>query len=109
MQSPPSDPLPVPSASLMEAFADIPEPRRATSVQYPLPALLSLAVCALLAHHHSVLAMAEWGARQTAETLTALGVPTGQTPCQSTLHRLFTQLDGAVLAQRLTAWFQTQC
>lgn len=109
MQSTPSMPLPVPPASLMGAFAGMPDPRRPASVRYPLPALLGLAVCALLANHHSVLAMAEWGARQSDETLATLGFPTGQTPCQSTLHRLFVQLDGAVLAQRLSAWFQTQC
>src|SRR5262245_23254059 len=80
--------------SLAAAFARVPDPRRAKSVTYPLPALLTLAVAALLANHLSVLAIAEWGARQTPEVLYALGLPEGRTPRQSTLQRLFGKLDG---------------
>ena len=69
------------------------DPRRTASVSYPLPAILALAVSALLCAHASVLAMAEWGARQLASLLACLGFTSGQTPCQSTLHRLFRQLD----------------
>jgi predicted transposase YbfD/YdcC len=90
---------------LAAAFAQVPDPRRAASVVYPLAAILALAVAALLANHRSVLAMAEWGARQDAALLAALGFPPGRTPCQSTLQRLFRQLDGPVLAARLTACF----
>ena len=79
-------------ASLAAAFAQVPEPRRAASVVYPLPAVLAMTVAALLANHGSVLAIAEWGARQERSTLAALGFPAGRTPCQSTLHRLFRQL-----------------
>jgi len=45
------------------AFAHVPDPRRAASVIYPLPAILAMAVAALLANHLLVLAIAEWGAR----------------------------------------------
>jgi predicted transposase YbfD/YdcC len=88
------------------AFAHVPDPRRAASVRYPLPAILTLAVAALLANHLSVLAIAEWGARQEAPMLEALGFPAGRTPCQSTLQRLFRQLDGDALAATLTACFR---
>jgi predicted transposase YbfD/YdcC len=89
--------------SLAAAFAGVPDPRRTASVTYPLAAILALAVAALLANHRSVLAIAEWGARQERSLLAALGFPTGRTPCQSTLHRLFRQLDGDALAQTLAA------
>lgn len=92
-------------ASLAVAFAQVPDPRRAASVVYPLAAMLSLAVAALLANHRSVLAIAEWGARQDAAMLAVLGFPPGRTPCQSTLQRLFRQLDGDALAARLSACF----
>src|SRR5688500_4505811 len=59
--------------SLAAAFAQVPDPRRAASVVYPLAAILGLAVAALLANHRSVLAIAEWGARQDTAMLTALG------------------------------------
>lgn len=98
-------PLSVSPSSLATAFAQVPEPRRAASVVYPLPAILALAVAAILANHLSVLAIAEWGARQDATMLAALGFAQGRTPCQSTLQRLFRQLDGDALAATLSACF----
>lgn len=106
MESTASDSLVVSPRSLAHAFAVVPDPRRAGSIRYPLPAMLSLAVSALLANHHSVLAIAEWGARQDRARLLELGFPDGVTPCQSTFQRLFCKLDGTILAQRLTHWFQ---
>ncbi len=98
-------PLAVSPARLAAAFAAVPDPRRAASVVYPLPAILTMAVAAILANHLSVLAIAEWGARQDVLTLAALGFADGCTPCQSTLQRLFCQLDGDALAATLTASF----
>ena len=107
MQSTPvPDPVGVYPSSVAAAFAHVPDPRRTASVIYPLPAILAMAVAALLANHLSVLAIAEWGARQAAPTLAALGFPDGRTPCQSTLQRLFRQLDGDALAARLSACFR---
>lgn len=104
--SPP--PVTVAPQSLAAAFAEVPDPRRAASVRYPLAAILTLAVSAILANHLSVLAIAEWGARQSPDHLRTLGFGDGPTPCQSTLQRLFCQLDGPVLAQTLTRCF-TSC
>lgn len=95
----------VPPDSLLAAFARVPDPRRQASVTYPLPAILALATAALLSAHTSVLAMAAWGARQSADLLEQLGFPDGRTPCQSTLQRLFAKLDGQALATALSAAF----
>jgi predicted transposase YbfD/YdcC len=92
--------------SLAAAFTQVPDPRRAASVVYPLPAILAMAVAAILANHLSVLAIAEWGARQETSLLTALGFPDGHTPCQSTVQRLFRHLDGDAVAAALTACFR---
>jgi predicted transposase YbfD/YdcC len=97
--------VPVSPRSLAAAFAQVPDPRRAASVVHPLPAILAMAVAALLANHRSVLAIAEWGARQDGPMVAALGFPPGRTPCQSTLQRLFRQLDGDALSARLSACF----
>ena len=91
-------PLVVTPESLLAAFATVPDPRRAASVDYRLPAIKGLTVAALLCAHTSVLAMAEWGARQPAHLLAALGFTGARTPCQSTLHRLFRKLDPGALA-----------
>jgi predicted transposase YbfD/YdcC len=95
--------FPITPVSLAAAFATVPDPRRAKSVVYPVAAVLALIVAALLANHRSVLAIAEWGARQDPELLATLGFPTGRTPCQSTVHRLLRSLDGNALAAILTA------
>jgi predicted transposase YbfD/YdcC len=64
-----------------------------------------LTVAGLLCAHTSVLALAEWGARQPAELLAALGFTDARTPCQSTLQRLFAKLDPHALTAALTAAF----
>lgn len=92
-------------ASLLAAFATVPDPRRQASIRFPLAALLALTVTALLANHLSVLAVAQWGAAQSAEVLLALGFPAGVAPHQTTLHRLLRQLDPDALAAALTAFF----
>jgi predicted transposase YbfD/YdcC len=96
---------PVSPQSLLAAFAEVPDPRRAASVIYPLPAILALAVAAVLCASVSVLAMAEWGARQSPELLARLGFAAGDTPCQTTLSRLFRTLDARAVATALRTCF----
>ncbi len=100
-----ADPLRVAAPGLLAAFAAVPDPRRQASIDYPLPALLALAVAAILANQHSPLAIAEWAARQGAAVLAPLGFAEGRTPCQSTLHRVFAALCGEHLAAALGAYF----
>src|SRR5487761_1619899 len=79
--------------SLAAAFASVPDPRREASVIYPVSAVLALATAALLCAHTSILAMAQWGARQSPDLLVQLGFSRERIPCQSTIHRLFAKLD----------------
>jgi predicted transposase YbfD/YdcC len=97
--------LVVTPASLLAAFATVPDPRRQASIRYPLTAILAMGVCALLCAHTVELAIAEWGARQSPDLLEALGFPDGQSPCQSTLNRLFRKLDPQALSTALTRAF----
>ncbi|MGH2562641.1 MAG: transposase family protein [Thermomicrobiales bacterium] len=90
----PCHPLSVSPSSLAAGFGAVPDPRRAARVISPLPVILALAVAAILANHLSVLAIAEWGARQSDAVLAGLGCPTARPPCRSTRQRLFRQLDG---------------
>ena len=92
-------------ADLAHAFAALPDPRRAQGRVYWLPSLLCLAVAALLCNCRSVLAMAEWAAQLDPALRAALGLPLDRSPHQSTLHRLFRQLDPAALSHALTAYF----
>lgn len=93
-------------ADLLAAFAEVPDPRRRQGRRYPLAAILTLAVAAIVANHGSVLAIAEWGANQSAEMLTWLGFPQGQTPHQSTLTRLFQRLEPAAVTMALSAYVE---
>lgn|GEM_PF-5952964 len=95
-----------PSAPLA-AFATASDPRRRQGVRFPWPAILALAVAAILSNHLSVQAIAEWGTGQNLATLRALGFPTGVTPHQSTIHRLFRRLDPGQLSVALTEHFGT--
>src|SRR5262245_64165372 len=79
--------------TLPQAFASIPDPRRAQGRRYSLAAILSLAVVAVLANHTSVLAMAEWAARQSHQVRQALGFGCDTTPHQTTIARLLARLD----------------
>ncbi len=113
MQSTAALPLPatprvrvsIPLRSIAAAFARVPDPRRRQGTRYPLAALLTLAVAALLANHRSLLAIAEWGADQPAAIKRALGFPSARTPHVSTLHRVFRRLDPASLETALTDFF----
>jgi predicted transposase YbfD/YdcC len=84
--------------TLPQAFATIPDPRRAQGTRYSVAAILSLAVVAVLANHTSVLAMAEWAACQTRHVRRALGFGRDTTPHQTTRERLFGRLDPAAVA-----------
>ncbi len=100
-----TNPLSVSPRSLAAAFGHVPDPRRTASVAYTLPAILTLAVAAILANHLSILAITEWGARQSPDVLRTLGFPEGRTPCQSTVQRLFRKLDGHALSTALSRHF----
>jgi predicted transposase YbfD/YdcC len=90
---------------LLAPFARVPDPRRPHGRRFPLAALLALAVVAILSNHLSVLAIAQWGKRQSPALLAALGFPAGITPHQTTVQRLFRKLDPLPLAAALTACF----
>lgn len=57
------------SVTLLAAFVCVPDPRRPHGRRFPLAAVLALAVTPLLANHLSVLAIAQWGKRQSPAVL----------------------------------------
>ena len=91
--------------SLVTAFACVPDPRRSHGRRFPLAAILALAVAALVSNHLSILAIAQWGKRQSPAVLAALGFPDAITPHQTTLQRLFRKLDPLPLTLALTICF----
>jgi hypothetical protein len=88
---------------LIEVFAEIPDFRRRQGTRHPLPAILSLACCAMLCGYRSYSAIAEWGRNYGTGMARALGF-THNTPCAATLHTVFGRLNRDALEAKLGAW-----
>ena len=88
---------------LIEVFAEIPDFRRCRGKRHPLPAILSLACCAMLCGYRSYSAIAEWGRNYGVRIAHALGF-THNTPCAATLHTVFRHVDRDAVEAKLGAW-----
>lgn len=91
--------------ALIAASSRVPDPRRPQGRRFPLAAVLTLTVVAILSNHLSLLAIAQWGRNQSRAALGALGFPDGVAPHRTTLQRLFRKLDPLSLAAALTSCF----
>src|SRR5215210_897340 len=92
--------------SLLEAFAAVPDPRRARGRRHPLPALLALSAAAMLSGARSLYAIAQWGRLQPPAVVAALGFTRDRTPTVSTLHLVFKELDVQAFEAVLARWAQ---
>ena len=88
---------------LIEVFAEIPDFRRCRGNRHPLPAILSLACCAMLCGYRSYSAIAEWGRNYGTRIAHALGF-THNTPCAATLHTVLRHVDRDAVEAKLGAW-----
>jgi hypothetical protein len=95
-------------ASLLTAFATVPDPRSRHGRRHPLPAILALATTAMLSGARSLYAIAQWGRLQPPAVVAALGFTRGQTPAVSTLHLVFRDLDAAAFEAALGQWAAAQ-
>ena len=91
--------------SLLEALSRIEDPRKPKGVRHPLPAVLTLSVCAMLSGARSLYAIAQWG-REHPELAQSLGFSREQTPCVATLHHVFRRLDADAFELALGRWAQ---
>jgi hypothetical protein len=94
------------SKSLMEALAEVPDPRSKHGRRYTIQAILALAVCAMLCGARSLTAIAQWGRDHQEQVVSDLGFKKGKTPCVATLHLLFKRLDTEAFEQVLGRWFE---
>jgi hypothetical protein len=89
--------------TLLEALAEVPDPR-ADNKRHPLPAILALALAAVLGGATSLLAIAEWG-RNHPDFAPALGFRHRLTPCVATLSNVFRALNARALESVLARYF----
>ena len=88
---------------LIEVFAEMPDWRCGRGKRHPLPAMLSLACCAMLCGYRSDSAIAAWGRNYGARIAQALGF-THNTPCAATRHTVFRHVDRDVVEAQWGAW-----
>jgi predicted transposase YbfD/YdcC len=93
--------------ALIDVFSSIPDFRQPKGKRHPLKAILSMAAVAMLCGARSYTAIADWG-RNYGQALThALGFTHKKTPCASTLHTIFSNIDKQMFEARLAKWAQS--
>ena len=92
------------SRHLLDILAEVPDSRNKRGKRHPLSAILGLAVIAMMCGCRSYAAIAEWGRTYHTDLPKALGFTHTKTPCASTLHYVFKDLDATALENRLTHW-----
>lgn len=92
------------SRHLLDILTEVPDFRNNRGKRHPLSAILGLAVIAMMCGCRSYAAIAEWGRTYHADLPKALGFRQKKTPCASTLHYVFKDLDATALENRLTQW-----
>jgi hypothetical protein len=95
--------------SLWEAFAEVPDPRKASGRRHPLPAILTLTSVAMLSGARSLYAIAQFGRDRGKEFALALGFTREVPPCCSTLHYLFAELDRKEFERAIRRWTNGRC
>ncbi len=88
---------------LLEALAEVPDPRDPRGIRYRLVSLLAVAVCAVLAGAVTFAVVVDWMEDLDESDLPALGL-TCSRPAGTTLWRLLVRLDSVALGRVLTAW-----
>lgn len=94
--------------SLLEALAQIPDPRSRHGRRHPLTAILSLTVLAMLSGAKSYQAIAQFGRDKGTALAHALGFTRGKTPAASCLCELYGRLDAVAFEAALTRWVQSR-
>ena len=96
------------AVTLLEVLAEIHDPRDRRGRRHPLPAMLSLAVVAMLAGMKSLEAIAQFGREHGAKLAHALGFRRAKTPTKSAYSKLFRRLGLEQFETLLGRWLQSR-
>jgi len=96
----------VQSISLCQALGKVADPRSASGRRYPLQAILSLSVVAMLSGARSLYAIAQFGRDHGEGFAVALGFEKGKTPCCATLHYLFKAMSAKRFEKSIGQWIR---
>jgi hypothetical protein len=92
------------NVSLMELLEGLDDPRAARGKRHPLPALLTLAVVAMLAGMTSYEAIVDYGRERGGEFLRLLGFTRRRGLCKATYSRVFRRIDAAAFEALVARW-----
>jgi hypothetical protein len=92
--------------SLIELLEGLPDPRHARGKRHPLPALLALAVVAMLAGMTSYEAIVDYGRGRGGEFLQLLGFTRRRGLCKATYSRVFRRIDAAAFEALIARWIR---
>jgi predicted transposase YbfD/YdcC len=98
---------PVVALSLVEAFAQIPDPRHARGIRHGVLAIMLLGACAVLTGARSFAAIAEYAHDTGRAVLDLLGVG-AVVPHSSTIRRVLQDLDPGAVEAAMRAWALAQ-
>jgi hypothetical protein len=91
--------------SLIDHFAALEDPRQSWKVLYPLPEVLLLVLCGRLAGAEDFVEIRRWG--QTHQDFLRRLLPyKAGLPSHDTLNDVVNAIDGALFAERFTAWVE---
>lgn len=92
---------------LLDALTKVPDPRDPRGIRYPLSAVLTVAVCAVMAGASSFAAITDWLQDLDENARVRLGF--GDTvPAGTTVWRLLIRLDATLLTTVLAGWLHTR-
>jgi predicted transposase YbfD/YdcC len=94
--------------SLLEALAQVPDPRSRHGRRHPLSAILSLTVLAMLCGAKSYEAIAQFGRDKGPALAFLLGFKRGKTPTKSTFSVLFRVLNVQTFEEILSRWIASR-
>ena len=93
---------------LLELFEQVRDPRSRRGVRHQFAVILAVALTAVLAGARSFTAIGEWVADADAGALSRLDIAAGRRPCEATIRRALTRLDGERLDAVLGAWMRAR-
>lgn len=92
--------------SLLEALAQVPDPRSRHGRRYSVVSVLALAVCAMTCGARSLYAIAQWSKAHRELVCEAVGMRRKRTPDCATFHRVFRHLDVEAFESALGDWLR---
>src|SRR2546427_10178431 len=99
------------TGTLFGALQSIPDHRTRKGRRFPLAAILSISIAAMLSGAHDLMAIFRFGRRLSPKALQALGVDKKRrkAPCHATYHYVFQSIAADDLAKALGSLVKVDC